>query len=201
MICALFSMSLFSAPLLQIGANASYNAPIADDAFSDGLKEIENYTFGVEARVNLFDWVSFAVPATFGGFGGEGILVSTLPSVNLNIPAAEFLDIALGLGMRMDFLHSGDSWYINGTSMDDAGNALMEARLAYRAALTFNLFTYFQPVRLWSRSYSRSSREGFFQFIQSVSTVGCSYYFCVSADKLFLTGSSLMNILSHAESF
>ena len=177
MIFALFSMSLFSAPLLQIGANASYNAPIADDAFSDGLKEIENYTFGVEARVNLFDWVSFAVPATFGGFGGEGILVSTLPSVNLNIPAADFLDIALGLGMRMDFLHSGDSWYINGIS------------------------TYFQPVRLWSRSYSRSSREGFFQFIQSVSTVGCSYYFCVSADKLFLTGSSLMNRLSHAESF
>lgn len=168
MICALFSMSLFSAPLLQIGANASYNAPIADDAFSDGLKEIENYTFGVEARVNLFDWVSFAVPATFGGFGGDGILVSTMPSVNLNIPAADFLDIALGLGMRMDFLHSGDSWYINGTSMDDAGNALMEARLAYRAALTFNLFGFglgltaavpvkgsfssFNPSPLWDAS-------------------------------------------------
>ena len=121
-ICALFSMSLFSAPLLQLGANASYNAPIADDAFSDGLKEIENYTFGVEARVNLFDWVSFAVPATFGGFGGDGILITTMPSLNLNIPAADFLDIALGLGMRMDFLHSGDSWYINGTSVDEAGN-------------------------------------------------------------------------------
>ena len=167
-ICALCSMSLFSAPLLQLGANASYNAPIGDDAFSEGLKEMKNYTFGIEARVNLFDWVSFAVPATFGGFGGDGILISTMPSLNLNIPAADFLDIALGLGMRMDFHHSGDSWYINGTSVDYAGNALMEARLAYRAALTFNLFGFglgltaavpvkgsfssFNPSPLWDAS-------------------------------------------------
>ena len=137
MICALFSMSLFSAPLLQIGANASYNAPIADDAFSDGLKEIENYTFGVEARVNLFDWVSIAVPATIGF--GDVMTYGTQPSINLNLPVAGFFDLAFGVGTKLDFAHQSGTWLVNGTPIDNFGDAFANANMTYRAAATFNL--------------------------------------------------------------
>ncbi len=131
---------LFATPLIQLGANFAYNAPVGDgDAFVDGLGDFDNYSIGAEARINFFDWVSLVVPATFGGLGSDLFSINTTPSINLNIPAASVLDIALGLGMRMNFSQIGDDWYLNGYPMGEAGEAFLGASLAYRAALTFNV--------------------------------------------------------------
>ena len=95
----------------------------------------QNYKFGAEARINLFDWVSLAVPGTFTL---DFTQFNLQPSVNLNLPLG-FLDIALGVGTNMEIAYDNNEWKMNGEPFSEAGNAFLDSNFLYRGALTFNL--------------------------------------------------------------
>ena len=138
MVTALAGIS--ATPLFQVGPLVMYKHSAIDLADEDKVLNVNSYGFGADARVNLFDWISIDVPASYSY--GDGVhTVGTAPSLNLNIPAAGFLDIALGLAVNLDFEfdQGSNTWYINGNPMDEFGNAFMGATLAYRLALTLNL--------------------------------------------------------------
>ena len=130
--------SLMATPWIQVGANVGYSPALNfEDTsdFVDGFSDLQNYKFGAEARINLFDWVSLAVPGTFAlDFSQFDIQ----PSVNLNLPLG-FLDIALGVGAKMQISNDNGNWYMNGSSFSQAGNAFLNSNFLYRGALTFNL--------------------------------------------------------------
>lgn len=134
---AMASAGLYATPWIQIGAIADYGISVSDESFMKGFGDISNYGFGAEARVNLFRWVSLDVPATF--CFGDGMTISTRPSVNVNLPIASFMDIALGLGTELAFSENGDGWMMNGIPIADGAEALKESSLFYRGAMTFNL--------------------------------------------------------------
>ena len=138
----LSASAAFATPFLQIGPMVAYNNGIMHIA--NETPTIHSFTFGADVRLNLFNWISIDVPATYGyaNPGSGGIhTIGLLPSLNLNIPAASFLDIAIGVGLHMDFQYNtGDNtWYVNGYTLDGIGNAMLNTTLDYRLALTFNL--------------------------------------------------------------
>lgn len=142
-VAAIAVSSAVATPLLQIGPMVAYNngiINISNDA-EKGELSIHSFTFGADIRLNLFNWVSIDVPATYG-YANPGIhTIGLLPSLNLNIPAVSWLDIAVGVGLHMDFEYDQDSknWYINGYDMERLEKAIYGASLDYRLALTFNL--------------------------------------------------------------
>ena len=131
--------SLMATPWIQVGANVGYGIPMSsenlDGEFVDGFSDLQNYKFGAEARINLFDWVSLAVPGTFTL---DFTQFNLQPSVNLNLPLG-FLDIALGVGTNMEIAYDNNEWKMNGEPFSKAGNAFLESNFLYRGALTFNL--------------------------------------------------------------
>lgn len=131
--------SLMATPWIQVGANVGYGIPMSsenlDGEFVDGFSDLQNYKFGAEARINLFDWVSLAVPGTFTL---DFTQFNLQPSVNLNLPLG-FLDIALGVGTNMEIAYDNNEWKMNGKPFSEAGNAFLNSNFLYRGALTFNL--------------------------------------------------------------
>lgn len=131
--------SLMATPWIQVGANVGYGIPMSsenlDGEFVDGFSDLQNYKFGAEARINLFDWVSLAVPGTFTL---DFTQFNLQPSVNLNLPLG-FLDIALGVGTNMEIAYDNNEWKMNGEPFSKAGNAFLDSNFLYRGALTFNL--------------------------------------------------------------
>ena len=131
--------SLMATPWIQVGANVGYGIPMSsenlDGEFVDGFSDLQNYKFGAEARINLFDWVSLAVPGTFTL---DFTQFNLQPSVNLNLPLG-FLDIALGVGTNMEIAYDNNEWKMNGEPFSEAGNAFLDSNFLYRGALTFNL--------------------------------------------------------------
>lgn len=131
--------SLMATPWIQVGANVGYGIPMSsenlDGEFVDGFSDLQNYKFGAEARINLFDWVSLAVPGTFTL---DFTQFNLQPSVNLNLPLG-FLDIALGVGTNMEIAYDNNEWKMNGEPFSEAGNAFLNSNFLYRGALTFNL--------------------------------------------------------------
>ena len=128
---------LYATPWIQLGGIVDYGKAVSDEGFADGFKDISNYGFGAEARFNLFNWVSIDVPATFQF--GDSISIATRPSVNMNIPVAPLLDLALGLGTELAFSDGDGGWTMNGLPMENGLDALKNSTLFYRGAVTFNL--------------------------------------------------------------
>ena len=137
LMAALSISALGATPWIQVGGIIDYGKSVSDEGFAEGFKDISNYGFGAEARINLFSWVSIDVPATFRF--GDGFTISTRPSINLNIPALSILDIAFGLGTNLDFSAEDDGWTMNGTPLSDGVDTLKNSSLFYRGAVTFNL--------------------------------------------------------------
>ena len=138
-VAAIAVSSAVATPLLQIGPMVAYNNGIIninDDINNEELS-IHSFTFGADIRLNLFNWVSIDVPATYG-YANPGIhTIGLLPSLNLNIPAVSWLDIAVGVGLHMDFEYDQGSknWYINGYDMGQFEKAIYGASLDYRLVL------------------------------------------------------------------
>lgn len=129
-----FSAALSATPVLQVGGTVFYdNVPT-----NDSYKDISSYGFGAEGRVNLFDWVSFTLPVTIG-FTEDTMSLGTNPSLNLNIPAAQFLDIAFGVGTRINFMCDSDGWSVGGRDLEKFSDIFLGTGLFYRAAVTFNV--------------------------------------------------------------
>lgn len=128
--------SIFATSWIQLGAVADYGKAVTDEDFAEGFKSIENYGFGAEGRINLFNWVSLALPTTFQF--GESFSFDFKPSVNLNIPIS-FVDIAAGIGTELSFAKVGDAWRVNGFALGKGLRALKYSNLFYRGAVTFNI--------------------------------------------------------------
>lgn len=129
--------AIWATPWVQVGAVVDYGKSVTDDGFAEGFKEFSNYGFGAEARFNLFEWVGIDVPATFRF--GEGFTASTRPSLNLNIPVLDALDVAFGLGTMLDISNSSGDWTMNGSPLSQSLEVLKGSSLFYRGAVTLNL--------------------------------------------------------------
>ena len=138
---ALIPATLSAAPFFQIGPLASYNRTIVDIeelGEADGWK-IDNFSFGADIRLTPLKYMSIDVPVTIG-FGKNSFSFAVIPTLNLNIPIANIVDIAIGAGPQLDFQYAGgaiDEWTMNGLSID--GGAFAQSKLAYRLGVTVNL--------------------------------------------------------------
>lgn len=128
---------LMAAPIFQIGGLVSYNKAAVDISGED-FKDIDNFSFGADIRLNPIKFISLDIPATIG-FGDDLFTVGVLPSLNANIPLGSFFDIAVGMGIQMDFQKRDGDWYYNSFKMSDFADAFPYSKLLYRAAATFNL--------------------------------------------------------------
>lgn len=131
-------LSLYATPTLQLGGTVFYEKVVSDEDWVEELSDLDNFGFGIEARLNLFDWVSLAVPATIG-FGEDSFTLGTMPSLNVNLPVADFLDLAFGVGTRLNFMCQNEDWLVNGMPIEGFGDVFLNANLFYRAAVTFNI--------------------------------------------------------------
>ena len=128
---------LMAAPIFQIGGLVSYNKAAVDISGED-FKDIDNFSFGADIRLNPVKFLSLDIPATIG-FGDDLFTAGVLPSLNVNVPLGSFLDIAVGMGIQMDFQKRGDDWYYNDFKLSDFSEAFPYSKLLYRAGVTFNL--------------------------------------------------------------
>ncbi len=139
----LIPATLSAAPFFQIGPLASYNRTVVDIeelGEADGWK-IDNFSFGADIRLTPLRHLSIDVPVTIG-FGKDSFSFALIPTLNLNIPIANIVDIAIGAGPQLDFQYAGgaiDEWTMNGLPMDNAGDAFAQSKLAYRLGVTINL--------------------------------------------------------------
>ena len=135
LLALLMVSAAFAAPVFQLGGLVSYNKTVVSDEGLDfeveDLKDINNFSFGADIRINPAKFFSIDIPATIG-FGTEG---------SFSIPLGEFADIAVGAGTQLDFQRIGQdgSWSMNGLPFSDFGDAIASSKLVYRAAVTINL--------------------------------------------------------------
>ena len=136
----LIPAAAFATPLFQVGPLVAYNrSAIELGESTEGLTDINNFSFGADVRLNIANYFSLDVPATIG-FGSEGAFTAAaIPTVNFNIPILGLVDIALGVGTQFDFQHINDEWTMNGLPFDSASEAFEQSKLVYRAGVTVNL--------------------------------------------------------------
>ena len=136
----LIPAAAFATPLFQVGPLVAYNrSAIELGESTEGLTDINNFSFGADVRLNIANYFSLDVPATIG-FGSKGAFTAAaIPTVNFNIPILGLVDIALGVGTQFDFQHIDGDWTMNGLPFDSASEAFEQSKLVYRAGVTVNL--------------------------------------------------------------
>jgi len=100
----------FSANLLgfRIGPSALYNTPMEEiDEFSFEDLEVEDFSFGVDARLN-FAVLEGNVLAYFSKASEDVWSVDTLLNAGLSFPVAEILRLGVFAGPRFTFNIGGD---------------------------------------------------------------------------------------------
>lgn len=144
-ICILPATLAAATPFFQFGPLVSYNKTVVELDDESAWKDINNFSFGADVRLNPIKWLSIDIPATIG-FGSKGSFsIALLPTINANIPIyitdSIGLDIALGVGTQFDFQYVGEAkeWTMNGHLLENAGDAFAESKLVYRAGVTVNL--------------------------------------------------------------
>lgn len=146
--------SLAATPWFQIGLTSLPWIAVGSEDYLENLGDIDCWSFGPEIRLNLFNWVSLAIPGyiqTVDDSGEKVWNITTIPSLNLNLPVASWLDIALGAAVPMRFSFDDGRTYLNYIDMDsvDWDRYLDITTLHYRGAVTFNL----GPVGLGLAAY------------------------------------------------
>lgn len=135
----LSACALFAAHPFQLGAFISYQEGRISGALDSPMQS------GIELRANTH-WFSFVLPINTNTYnkGNPALLapedreptrwvIRLLPSLNLNVEAGEYIDIALGAGVEFDVIR--DDADGNRTTLQDFG----DLRLFYRAALSANI--------------------------------------------------------------
>ena len=138
---AIIPVSLMAAPFLQVGPLVSYNHTVVEFENEEDWGDINNFSFGADVRINPLKHLSIDIPATLG-FGSQGSFsIAAIPTLNINIPLGNIVDIAVGAGTQLDFQRIGQdgSWSMNGLPFSDFGDAIASSKLVYRAAVTINL--------------------------------------------------------------
>ncbi len=134
---------LAATPLFQIGGLVFFDKGVSEIEGSDFL-DIGNYSFGLDVRFNPISFISLDIPATMQ-FSKNMNSYELSPSLNLNIDIAGYVDIAAGVGFKMDFMTRyyysyGIKYryeYLNGYF--DKAEGFINSPLFYRFALTGNI--------------------------------------------------------------
>lgn len=140
--CLVIPMGLTAKVLdFNIGATAQYKLK-ADDAGeidTEYLLDIENYSFGAEAKVK-FLFVEVADTALIGSDGSDGWKVSNLMTAGISFDFLNLIRVGVGLGPEFEINFKSD-----GKILDDAGDPFkftdifMRAKGTYRANVDFLL--------------------------------------------------------------
>lgn len=121
------------ASTLQVGATARYGGDIAS---IEDYKNIKNYDFGLDTRIN-FSLFSVAANILFGSNNGNTVLNSIL-TANLR---ADFtvVDLALGVGYALPIEFGSDGVLVNGQPVSQTFDVLKNSQLLARAAVGVNI--------------------------------------------------------------
>lgn len=141
--CLVIPMGLTAKVLdFNIGATTQYKLK-ADDAVEidiDDLLDIENYSFGAEAKVK-FLFLEVSDIALIGSDGDDGFNVSNLMTAGLSFDFLNLIRVGVGLGPEFEI-----NFKSNGDILDDAGNPFikftdifMRANGTYKANVDFLL--------------------------------------------------------------
>ena len=139
LVVALIPSAIFANDILQLGLNVGYKPTLSqmmEGGELDDYFKWEYFTFAPELKLNLF-FIDFDASAYFN-FGNNAILIDTQLASDLYFKLS-VVKLALGVGINMPFLYSGDTWTMNGHLLENAGDAFAESKLVYRAGVTVNL--------------------------------------------------------------
>ena len=70
-ICILPATLAAATPFFQFGPLVSYNKTVVELDDENAWKDINNFSFGADVRLNPIKWLSIDIPATIG-FGSKG---------------------------------------------------------------------------------------------------------------------------------
>ena len=135
---SLFMLSVSAAPLFQAGPSVSYGRTSLESGEAE--RDLDSFLFGADLRINPLSHLSIDIPASLGFGSGWSFILSTVPTLNFNLPLAGIIDIAVGGGPMIDLVYSGDDdeWFTNGNPSGESG-VLGGSKLTYRLAVTLNL--------------------------------------------------------------
>lgn len=137
LLVALVSSAVFAAPLIQLGPSVQFSKTLKDISAED-LTKIENYTFGVDARVNVL-FLQVALNGMYGKVGDMHNLSSVL-SANLLISPIDVINLSVGVGPSINFTTEDfNTFYVNGSKIDEFGDVFMKSPLNYRAQVGINM--------------------------------------------------------------
>lgn len=142
LLVALVSSAVFAAPLIQLGPSVQFSKTLkdisAEDFDAEELTKIENYTFGVDARVNVL-FLQVALNGMYGKVGDMHNLSSVL-SANLLISPIDVINLSVGVGPSINFTTEDfNTFYVNGSKIDEFGDVFMKSPLNYRAQVGINM--------------------------------------------------------------
>lgn len=121
------------ASTFQIGATARYGGNIAE---IEDYKDIKNYDYGLDTRLNL-NLFGLAANILFGKNNGNTVL-NTVITANIR---ADFtvVDLALGVGYTLPIEFGTDGVMVDGKPVSQAFDVLKNSDLLVRAALGVNI--------------------------------------------------------------
>jgi hypothetical protein len=141
-----FTLSaVVAAPFFQIGPTAQYEYTLKDiEASADGLTsddvfDINNYSFGVDARINVL-FLQVAANGLYGQTEEGNHRISTVLTGNLLFNPLDILTISAGFGPSMQYVTSDfKEFTVNGESVSNFGEVFMNSPLVYRAQVGLDL--------------------------------------------------------------
>lgn len=121
------------ASTFQIGATARYGGNIAE---IEDYKDIKNYDYGLDTRLNL-NLFGLAANILFGKNDGNTVL-NTIITANIR---ADFtvVDLAFGVGYALPIEFGSDGVIVEGKPVSQAFDVLKNSQLLARAAVGVNI--------------------------------------------------------------
>lgn len=132
LILAVVCTSAF-ASVLQVGATARYGGSITS---LDDYKEISNYDFGADARVNL-GLFGIAANVLFGK-NADNVVLNSILTANLRLDF-KVVDIAVGAGYALPFEFASEGVLISGKPANEVLDVIKNSKLLIRGAVGFNV--------------------------------------------------------------
>lgn len=132
LILAVVCTSAF-ASVLQVGATARYGGSITS---LDDYKNVSNYDFGADARINL-GLFGVAANVLFGK-NNDNLVLNSILTGNLRLDF-KAVDIAVGAGYALPFEFASDGVLINHKPANEVLDVIKNSQLLIRGAVGFNV--------------------------------------------------------------
>lgn len=133
LILALACTSVFASHVFQIGATGRFGGDITK---IDDYKNIDNYDFGADARLN-FGFFGVATNVLFGKKGDNTVL-NTIITANLRADL-NVVDLAFGVGYALPIEFGSEGVIVDGQPASQTFDVLKNSQLLARAAVGVNI--------------------------------------------------------------